>query len=104
MMEKLAKALIKKAVQGSITAAITADVLSGEAWNWSRADWRAVPKLILHDVERFVATVILDHTSFGRALTSEVLLRRSFDRAKASGADVFCVYHDCDIHRCSTLH
>lgn len=89
------------ALQRLLTPGIIGEILRGETDDWSRADWAAVTRFPVIDLEILTVHFLLDHTGrLGKSLISEVLLRRSMAKAKSTGSNVFCVYHDCDLKNC----
>ena len=85
-----------------LTPRVILEILRGETENWTLEEWRAaLIRIPILDVKKIAVHIILDHTgSLGRAVVSEVLIRRSIAKAEAIGSDCFCVYHDCDIKDC----
>jgi len=63
-------------------------------WLWYR----------MYDAKIAIARFLLDHTSIGNAVVHEAAFRRLCDRARELGADVYCVFHDCDAHDCPEDH
>ena len=61
----------------------------------------AMYKIVVYDVREAVARLLLDHTGkLGEAIQVEMSMRWHLARAKASGAEVYCVYHACDMKLC----
>lgn len=62
------------------------------------ADVCALPKLWKMDIRRRLARLALDY--IGDDIKLEMFFRRSADRAKKSGENVYCLFHDCCASQC----
>ena len=85
-----------------LTPRVIGEILRGEVRDWTLGDWYAsLIRFPIRDATTIAVRAILDWTGgLGRAVAIEVLIRRSSAKATAIGADVFCVYHDCDVLEC----
>lgn len=75
-------------------------------WRWyfsgiySIADALAVPRIVARELQQALAVFLLDRTPIGKAVLVEYFWRQSLEKARASGAAVYCLYHDCPSEDC----